>query len=59
MNKVELKFIISYIKKAIFNLERANSYDDVIDKETLCCLKQTLYYYQNKLNKMEEISNGK
>ena len=49
MNKIEIKFIISYLKKAIFNLERANSYDEVVDFKILDELKQALFYYQLKL----------
>lgn len=54
MNIVELKFIISYLKKAIFNLERANGYDDVVEQETIDYIKQALFYYQIQLNKQEE-----
>ena len=54
MNKIELKFIISYLKKAIFNLERANSYDDAIEQENIDYIKQALFYYQLQLQKKQE-----
>ena len=55
MNKVTLKFILSYLKKAIFNLERANSLDmDAVPQETIDMVKQAALYYQLQLNKEEE-----
>ena len=55
MNKAEVKFIISYLKKAIFDLERANDLDDeAVSKEIIDYLKQALFYYQNKLKKEEK-----
>lgn len=55
MNKFTLKFILSYLKKAIFNLERANALDlDAVPQETIDMVKQATFYYQLQLNKEEE-----
>lgn len=55
MNKVELKFLISYIKKAIFNLECANRLKaNSVDSKVIDELKLTLFEHQLKLKEEEE-----
>ena len=55
MNKVELKFLISHIKKAIFNLECANKFKaNSVDSKTIEELKLILFEHQLKLKEEEE-----
>ena len=57
MNKYEFAFMISHLKKAIYNLERAKAYDgEIVSDEMLNKLKENLIIYQIK-NKEEE--NGR
>lgn len=54
MNKCEYAFMISHLKKAIYNLERAKAYDDeIVSYETIQELKEMLILYQTK-NKAED-----
>ena len=49
MNKCELAFLLSYLKKAIFNLERVRALDEeAVDKEIIDNLKQTLILYKHR-----------
>ena len=56
MNKCKLKFVISHLKQAIWNLETANKLDEentVVDDSLMEQLKVTLIYYQHKLKEAE------
>ena len=54
MNKCEYAFMISHLKKAIYNLERAKAYDDeIVSYETIQELKEMLILCQIK-NKVED-----
>lgn len=55
MNKCKLKFVISHLKQAIWNLETANKIDDeiVVEDPLMEQLKVTLIYYQHKLKEAE------
>lgn len=49
MNKCELAFLLSYLKKAIFNLERVRAYDETaVSEEIITELKQTLILYKHR-----------
>lgn len=49
MNKCELAFLLSYLKKAIFNLERVRAYDEAaVSEEIITELKQTLILYKHR-----------
>lgn len=49
MNKCELAFLLSHLKKAIYNLERAKDFDDdVVSEEVINNLKETLIIYNLK-----------
>jgi hypothetical protein len=55
MHKCELKFIISYLKKAIFNIERARGFEESsVSDAVLNELKEQLLYYKLKLEEEEE-----
>ena len=55
MNKVELRFLISHIKKAIFNLECANKFKEgSVDTKVIEELKLVLFEHQLKLKEEEE-----
>lgn len=48
MNKFEYAFMISYLKKAIYNLERARYFDEnAVSLELINQLKETLILYQH------------
>ena len=52
MNKCELAFLLSYLKKAIFNLERVRAYDETtVSEEIITELKQTLILYKHRKDK--------
>lgn len=56
MNKCELAFLLSHLKKAIYNLERVKAYgNDIVDDSIINNLKETLLYYQIK---QKEIQNN-
>lgn len=49
MNKCEFAFMVSHLKKAIYNLERAKAYDDKIVKdEVIEELKENLLLWKIK-----------
>lgn len=49
MNKFEYAFMISYLKKAIYNLERARHFDEeIVSLELITQLKETLILYQQQ-----------
>lgn len=49
MNKCELAFLLSYLKKAIFNLERVRAYDEnAVSEEIINELKETLILYKHR-----------
>ena len=46
MHKCEFAFLLSHLKKAIYNLERARALDEeAVDKDIIDNLKQTLILY--------------
>lgn len=54
MNKCEIAFLLSHMKKAIYNLERAKAFDDnAVSQETINQLKENVIYYQIKLKENE------
>jgi hypothetical protein len=49
MNKCELAFLLSNLKKAIYNLERVRAYDEAaVSEEVINNLKETLIIYNLK-----------
>lgn len=54
-NKVEIAWLISHLRKAIYNLERAKAFDDnVVSQETINQLKENVIYYQVKLKETKD-----
>jgi hypothetical protein len=54
MNKCKLKFVISHLKQAIYELETANKIEEnVVDNEIIKELKETLLYYQIKIKELD------
>lgn len=57
MNKYNLAFLLSHLKKAIYNLERAKELDDdAVSEEIISNLKETLIIYNLK---KENLNNEK
>ena len=55
LNKFEYAFMISYLKKAIYNLERARYFDEnAVSLELINQLKETLILYQHNKETYDE-----